>query len=199
MKEYVEPLEHLAEMFRHLPGIGRKTAVRLAFAVLDFPEPLAKDFADAIMAAKTDIGECRECFNIADHDLCPVCADESRDRSTVCVVEDSRAVIAIERSHSYRGLYHVLHGAISPMKRVGPDDLRITELIERLKKGEITEVILATNPTVEGETTAMYLSKIITPMGIRVSRIANGVPVGGDLEYTDEITLKRALDGRYEV
>ena len=199
MKEYVEPLERLAEMFRHLPGIGRKTAVRLAFSVLEFPESLARDFADAIISAKTDIGECRECFNIADHDLCSVCEDPSRDRTVVCVVEDSRAVIAIERSHSYHGLYHVLHGAISPMKRIGPDDLRIAELMSRLDGGEITEVILATNPTVEGETTAMYLSKLITPKGIRVSRIANGVPVGGDLEYIDEVTMQRALDGRYDI
>lgn len=199
MKEYVEPLEHLAEMFRHLPGIGRKTAIRLAFAVLDFPEPLAREFADAIVAAKTDIGECSDCFNIADHELCSVCSDPSRDRTVVCVVEDSRAVIAIERSHSYHGMYHVLHGAISPMKRVGPDDLRIGELVERISQGEIQEVILATNPTVEGETTAMYLSKLLSPLGVRISRIANGVPVGGDLEYTDEVTLKRALDGRYEI
>lgn len=199
MKEYIEPLERLAEMFRHLPGIGRKTAVRLAFSVLDFPESLAKDFADAIIAAKTDIGECSICFNIADDKICSVCNDGSRDKSTVCVVEDSRAVIAIEKSHSYHGLYHVLHGAISPMKRIGPDDLRIAELISRVENGDISEVILATNPTVEGETTAMYLSKLIAPKGIRVSRIANGVPVGGDLEYTDEVTLQRALDGRYDI
>ena len=136
---------------------------------------------------------------MSDHELCRICADPERDQSTLCVVEDSRAVIAIERAHTYRGLYHVLHGAISPMKHIGPDKLRIAELAERLRSEEISEVILATNPTVEGETTAMYLSKMISPMGIKVSRIANGVPVGGDLEYTDEITLKRALDGRYEV
>ena len=199
MKEYIEPVEHLAEMFRHLPGIGRKTAIRLAFAVLDFPEQTAREFADAIIAAKTEVGECRECFNIADNELCSVCSDITRDRTTVCVVEDARAVIAIERSHSYHGLYHVLHGAISPVKRIGPDELRISELLGRISKGEIKEVILATNPTVEGETTAMYLSKLLDPLDVKVSRIANGVPVGGDLEYTDEVTLKRALDGRYEI
>lgn len=199
MKEYIEPVEHLAEMFRHLPGIGRKTAIRLAFAVLDFPEQTAREFADAIIAAKTEVGECRECFNIADSELCSVCSDITRDRTTVCVVEDARAVIAIERSHSYHGLYHVLHGAISPVKRIGPDELRIGELLGRISKGEIKEVILATNPTVEGETTAMYLSKLLDPLDVKVSRIANGVPVGGDLEYTDEVTLKRALDGRYEI
>lgn len=199
MKEYIEPVEHLAEMFRHLPGIGRKTAIRLAFAVLDFPEQTAREFADAIIAAKTEVGECRECFNIADSELCSVCGDITRDRTTVCVVEDARAVIAIERSHSYHGLYHVLHGAISPVKRIGPDELRISELLGRISQGEIKEVILATNPTVEGETTAMYLSKLLDPLDVKVSRIANGVPVGGDLEYTDEVTLKRALDGRYEI
>ncbi len=199
MNEFVEPIEHLSEMFRRLPGIGRKTAVRLAFSVLEFSDETAKEFADAIISAKTDVRECSRCFNMSDHELCRICADPERDQSTLCVVEDSRAVIAIERAHTYRGLYHVLHGAISPMKHIGPDKLRIAELAERLRSEEISEVILATNPTVEGETTAMYLSKMISPMGIKVSRIANGVPVGGDLEYTDEITLKRAMDGRYEV
>ena len=199
MNEFVEPIEHLSEMFRLLPGIGRKTAVRLAFSVLEFSDETAKEFADAIISAKTDGRECSRCFNMSDQELCRICADPERDQSTLCVVEDSRAVIAIERAHTYRGLYHVLHGAISPMKHIGPDKLRIAELAERLRSEEISEVILATNPTVEGETTAMYLSKMISPMGIKVSRIANGVPVGGDLEYTDEITLKRAMDGRYEV
>ena len=199
MNEFVEPIEHLSEMFRLLPGIGRKTAVRLAFSVLEFSDETAKEFADAIISAKTDVRECSRFFNMSDHELCRICADPERDQSTLCVVEDSRAVIAIERAHTYRGLYHVLHGAISPMKHIGPDKLRIAELAERLRSEEISEVILATNPTVEGETTAMYLSKMISPMGIKVSRIANGVPVGGDLEYTDEITLKRAMDGRYEV
>lgn len=199
MKEYIEPIENLADMFRRLPGIGRKTAVRLAFSVLDFPEPLARQFADAIIATKTDVRECCECFNMADSERCSICEDISRDRSVICVVEDPRAVIAIERSHSYHGLYHVLHGAISPVKRIGPDDLRIAELIERAGSGEVEEIILATNPTVEGETTALYLSKQLSKLGVKVSRLANGIPVGGDLEYTDEVTLRRALDGRYEV
>lgn len=199
MREFVEPIEHLSEMFRRLPGIGRKTAVRLAFSVLDFPEELAREFADAIISAKTEVRECKRCFNMADSELCNICTNSERDSSVLCVVEDARAVIAIERAHTFGGLYHVLHGAISPMKHITPDKLRIAELMERLTEENITEVILATNPTVEGETTAAYLSKMIAPMGIRVSRIANGVPVGGDLEYTDEITLKRALDGRYEL
>ena len=199
MKEYIEPIENLADMFRRLPGIGRKTAVRLSFSVLDFSDDLAADFARAIISAKKDVRECSECFNMADGELCSVCSDMSRDRGVICVVEDSRAVIAIERSHSYNGLYHVLHGAISPVKRIGPGELRIAELMERIANGDIREVILATNPTVEGETTALYLSKQLAPLGLKVSRLANGIPVGGDLEYTDEVTLQRALDGRYEV
>lgn len=199
MKEYIEPIENLADMFRRLPGIGRKTAVRLAFSVLDFSDDLAADFARAIISAKKDVRECSECFNMADGELCAVCSDMSRDRGVICVVEDSRAVIAIERSHSYNGLYHVLHGAISPVKRIGPGELRIAELMERIANKDVREVILATNPTVEGETTALYLSKQIAPLGLKVSRLANGIPVGGDLEYTDEVTLQRALDGRYEV
>ena len=199
MKEYIKPIENLADMFRRLPGIGRKTAVRLAFAVLDFPDQLASDFAEAIKAAKSDVRECSRCFNMADGELCSVCSDHTRDRGVICVVEDARAVIAIERSHGYNGLYHVLHGAISPVKRIGPDALRIAPLIERIGSEDIREVILATNPTVEGETTALYLSKQLAPLGVRVSRLANGIPVGGDLEYTDEVTLQRALDGRYDV
>lgn len=173
--------------------------MRLAFSVLDFSDDLAADFARAIISAKKDVRECSECFNMADGELCSVCSDMSRDRGVICVVEDSRAVIAIERSHSYNGLYHVLHGAISPVKRIGPGELRIAELMERISGGDIREVILATNPTVEGETTALYLSKQLAPLGLKVSRLANGIPVGGDLEYTDEVTLQRALDGRYEV
>jgi recombination protein RecR len=199
MKEYIEPIENLADMFRRLPGIGRKTAVRLAFSVVDFPDEIAEGFASAIIAAKRDVRECRVCFNMADGELCSVCSDFDRDRSTICVVEDSRAVIAIEKSRGYHGLYHVLHGAISPVKRIGPDDLRIAELIERAKSDEVEEIILATNPTVEGETTALFLSKQLSSLGVKVSRLANGIPVGGDLEYTDGVTLQRALDGRYEV
>jgi len=199
MSEYIEEIEILADHFRRLDGVGRKSALRMAFSVLDMNEEDVRTFADALVAVKTEIGYCPECKNISGGGLCPVCADEERDRSTICVVEDFRAVAAVERAKGYRGLYHVLHGSISPMKGIGPDDLTVKELLERLRGGEVTEVILATNPTVEGETTAMYLSRLIAPLGIRTSRIANGVPVGGDLEYTDEITMRRALEGRYDL
>ncbi len=199
MAEYIEQIEHLADCFRHLDGVGRKSALRMVFSVLDMSEDEVREFAEALTALKTDIGYCPDCCNISDGGLCPVCADPERDRTQLCVVEDFRAVAAVERAKGYNGLYHVLHGSISPMKGVGPDDLTVKELISRLKKGGIDEVILATNPTVEGETTAMYLSRLISPLGIRTSRIANGVPVGGDLEYTDEITMRKALEGRYEL
>lgn len=199
MGEYIEPIERLIEKFRKLNGIGRKTAVRLAFSVLDFSDDEASDFAEALVCAKRDIKNCALCQNMTDSEICSVCSDIERDHSTICVVEDSRAVIAIERSHNFNGVYHVLHGAISPVHHIGPEQLKISELMSRLSTEKISEVILATNPTVEGETTAMYLSKLISPMGIKVTRIANGVPVGGDLEYTDEVTLGRALEGRYNI
>ncbi len=199
MAEYIEEIEILSDNFRKLDGVGRKSALRMAFSVLDMSEDEAKAFAEAILAVKENISYCPECKNISSGGLCSICADPERDRSTVCVVEDFRAVVAVERAKGYRGLYHVLHGSISPMKGVGPDDLTVKELLGRLNSGEVTEVILATNPTVEGETTAMYLSRLIAPLGIKTSRIANGVPVGGDLEYTDEITMRRALEGRYDL
>jgi len=199
MADYIEPLQRLADKFRRLDGIGAKTAVRLAFCVLNFSEEEARDFADAIISAKTDICLCEKCQNISTGPLCSVCQSDDRDESVICVVEDPRAVIAIEKMHGYRGLYHVLHGALSPMRHIGPDQLKIRELMARLESGTVGEVILATNSTVEGEATAMYLARMIAPLGIKSSRIANGVPVGGDLEYTDEITLKRALDGRYDM
>ncbi len=199
MTEFIEPLQRLADKFRRLDGIGAKTAVRLAFCVMNFSEEEVRDFADALIAAKTDICLCERCQNITTESLCSVCRSEDRDESVICVVEDPRAVIAIEKMHGYRGVYHVLHGAISPMRRIGPDQLKIKELMARIEEGGIGEVILATNSTVEGEATAMYLSRLIAPYGVKISRIANGVPVGGDLEYTDEITLKRALDGRYDM
>ena len=199
MNEFVEPIEHLSEMFRLLPGIGRKTAVRLAFSVLEFSDETAKEFADAIISAKTDVRECSRCFNMSDHELCRICADPERDQSTLCVVEDSRAVIAIERAHTYRGLYHVLHGLISPMDGIGAEQLSVKELLARLGSGEVKEVIMAMNPTVEGEATAMYLAKLIKPLGIKTTRLAYGLPVGGSLEYTDETTLYRALSGRDEL
>lgn len=196
---YIEPIERLADMFRRLDGIGKKTAVRLAFSVMNLGEEEAREFADAIVSVKTDVQLCSLCQNISTDDVCRLCSDAKRDHSVICVVEDSRAVTAIERSGGYDGLYHVLHGAISPMHGVGPDKLRIKELLSRLSDGTVKEVIIATNPTTEGEATAMYLSRLISPLGIRISRIANGVPIGGDLEYADDITLRRAMDGRYDM
>lgn len=199
MTEYIEPLQRLADKFRRLDGIGAKTAIRLAFCVMNFSEDEVRDFADALVRAKTDICLCERCQNITTGPLCSVCQSDERDESVICVVEDPRAVIAIEKMHGYRGVYHVLHGAISPMRRIGPEQLKIKELMARMEEGGVGEVILATNSTVEGEATAMYLSRLISPYGVKISRIANGVPVGGDLEYTDEITLKRALEGRYDM
>ncbi len=199
MNEHIEPLERLADMFRRLDGVGKKSAMRYAFCVLGFTEEEAREFADAIVAVKTELVLCECCQNISDTELCSICASPNRNSSVICVVEDPRAVIALESMGHYNGTYHVLHGAISPMKGVSPDDLKIRELLTRLNTTEVSEVILATNPTVEGEATAMYLSRLIAPLGIKTSRIANGVPVGGDLEYADDQTLRRALEGRYEL
>ena len=199
MAEYIEPLENLINQFQHLSGIGRKTAVRLAFSVLDYSEEEAQRFADAIMRAKSDVGTCPVCQNISEGDLCPVCADNTRDKSIICVVEDCRAIMSIERVREYRGLYHVLHGALSPMNGITPETLKIKELLARLEDGEVKEIIIATNPTIEGETTAMYISKLLKNTDVKVSRLAYGVPVGGDLEYADEVTLFRALEGRREI
>lgn len=196
MADFVVPLQNLVDQFRRLPGIGGKTAVRLAFAVMEFSEEEAGAFAAAIVSAKQDIHLCPCCCNISTDSLCPVCADDARDRSTVCVVEDAKAVLAMERVHDYRGVYHVLGGALSPMNGVGPERLHIRELLARLGDDTVKEVIVATNPTVEGEATAMYLSKILKPLGVTISRLAYGIPVGGDLEYADEVTLHRALEGR---
>ena len=198
MAVYPEQIERLCDMFRRLDGIGRKTAMRLTLSVLDLPEEDVQAFSQALIAAKTEIGFCTCCQNISASELCSVCAAPGRDKSTICVVEDFRAAMALEKMNEYNGLYHVLHGVISPMKGIGPEKLKIRELISRLD-GTVTEVILATNPTPEGETTAMYLSRLIAPLGVRVSRIANGMPVGGDLEYADEITLRRAIEGRYSM
>lgn len=196
MAEYILPLEKLIEQFRKLPGIGKKTAVRLAFSVLEFSEDEAAAFANAITDAKKSVKSCSVCQNISDGDICPVCSNPNRDRSVICVVEDAKAVMSLEKVKEYRGLYHVLHGAISPMDGIGPDKLRIAELLERLAGGEVSEIIIATNPTVEGEATAMYLTKLVKPLGIKVSRLAYGIPVGGELEYADEVTLMRAIEGR---
>ena len=196
MAEYIESLQVLAENFGRLQGIGKKTAMRMAFSVLDFTEEEAERFAEAILDAKRKIHLCPICQNLTDRDVCPICLDESRDRSTICVVEDVRVLMSLEKVREYRGLYHVLHGAISPVAGITPDKIKLAELLERLRGDEVKEVIIATNPNVEGEATAMYIAKLLTPLGIKVSRLAYGIPVGGHLEFADEMTLTRALEGR---
>ncbi len=196
MAEYIESLQRLAEMFGKLQGVGRKNAMKMAYSVLEMTEEEAGEFASAIVDAKEKIHLCPVCQNITDREICPVCADPQRDRTTVCVVSDPRVVMSMEKVREFKGLYHVLHGVISPMNGVTPEKLKIKELLSRLGEGEIEEVIVATNPTVEGEATAMYLSRLLKPMGIKVTRLAYGVPVGSDLEYADEITLFRAIEGR---
>lgn len=196
MNYSVLPLTKLTEHFERLPGIGKKSAQRLAFHVLRMSDDEARDFANSILDAKEKIGYCEVCKNITDRPVCAVCSDETRDRTTVCVVENSQDVIAIERTKEYNGLYHVLGGLISPMDGVGPDALFIKELLARLEDGSVKEVIMATNPTVEGEATAMYISRLLKPLGIKVTRLAYGIPVGGNLEYADEVTLYRAIEGR---
>lgn len=190
------PLQNLIEQFERMQGIGHKTAQRMAFYVLDLSNEDAKRFAQAITDAHKKIRQCKICCDLADDELCPICKSETRDKSVICVVEDPRDVAAIERTHEYNGTYHVLHGAISPMNNIGPDQIKIKELLARLNDGVVEEVIMATNPTVEGEATAMYIGRLLKPMGITVSRLAYGVPVGADLEYADEVTLSRALEGR---
>lgn len=193
------PLVVLAEKFAALPGIGMKTAQRLAYAVMEMPQEDAQAFADAILAAKTTIHDCPVCQNLTEQEICPICSGAKRDHSTVCVVEGPKDVAAIERTHEYDGVYHVLHGLISPLDGVTPDQLRIAALLERIRKGGIRELIMATNPSVEGEATAMYLSRLCKPLGVRVTRLAFGLPVGGVIEYTDEVTLYRALSNRSEM
>lgn len=194
----VLPLTRLIEQFERLPGIGHKTAQRLAYHVLQMPKERAEQFAKTITEAHTQIHYCNVCKNFTDQDRCTICTDTARDRTSICVVEDPRDVFALERTGEYKGLYHVLHGTISPVHDIGPDDIYIKELLRRLESGEVQEVIMATNATVEGELTAMYISKLIKPLGIKVTRLAYGIPVGGDLEYADEVTLTRALEGRGE-
>ncbi len=198
MSEFSPSIEKLIENFEKLPSIGHKTAQRLAFHMLDISNEEAKEFTDAILDAKHNLHLCSKCFNISDTDPCGICSNVKRDQGTICVVEDVRDIIAIERTHEYKGVYHVLHGSISPMNGVGPDDIKLKELISRITP-EIREVIIATNPRVEGEATAMYISKLLKPLGVKISRIAHGIPIGGDLEYTDEITLSKALEGRREM
>ena len=196
MSLYSPSIEKLIESFERLPSIGHKTAARLAFYMLNCSEDETNEFVSSIINAKKNLKYCSICYNISDTDPCNICGNPKRDKSQICVVEDVRDVVAMEKTHEFKGVYHVLHGSISPMNGVGPDDIKIKELLSRLMSGEVKEVILATNPRVEGEATAMYLSKLIKPLSIKVTRIAHGIPVGGDLEYTDEITLTKALEGR---
>ena len=193
----VAALGNLIEQFECIPGIGHKSAQRMAFYVLNMPEDAAEKFANSILDAKKKIHQCSICCNLTEDELCWICKNEARDKSTVCVVEDPRDVMAIERTHEFGGRYHVLHGAISPMSGIGPDQLTIKQLLQRLEG--VDEVIMATNPTVEGEATAMYISRLLKPMGIRTTRLAYGVPVGADLEYADEVTLSRAMEGRRDI
>ncbi|MBS4959930.1 MAG: recombination mediator RecR [Clostridiales bacterium] len=199
MNFYGDPITRLIEALSSLPGVGRKSAQRIAFYIIDMPKEKADHLAQAIIDAKEKVRYCSSCCNLTDRDPCPICSDPQRDKSMIMVVEDPRDMAAYEKTKEFHGLYHVLHGAISPLTGVGPQDLKIKELLNRVEKDETKEVILATNPNVEGEATAMYLSRLLKPLGIKVTRIANGVPVGGNLEYVDEVTLSRALEGRREL
>ena len=199
MLYYAEPVAKLIEQFSRLPGIGPKTAQRLAFYLLNRDARESRELAEAIINAREKIRYCSVCCNLTERDPCSVCTGEARLRSVICVVEEPRDVVAIEKTREFKGLYHVLQGTISPMEGIGPDQLKIKELLARLKNNNITEIIIATNPNVEGEATSLYLARLIKPLGIRVTRIAHGLPVGGDLEYADEVTLSRALEGRREM
>ena len=195
----VVALEKLIEQFQKMPSIGRKTAQRMAFHVLDLTDDEAKEFAEAIINAHTRIHRCSLCHNLTENELCPICESANRDKSTVCVVEEPKDVLAMERTRDFSGVYHVLHGVISPMNGIGPEQLTIKSLVERAAGGEVTELIMATNPTIEGDTTAMYISKLVKPFGVKVTRLAYGIPVGADIEYADDVTLMRALAGRSEL
>lgn len=199
MSNNIVSLNELVSQFERLPGIGKKTAQRLAYFVLSQPSEYSEKFAAALVNAKQKIHYCKCCQAFTDLEICDICSSESRDRTTICVVEQPKDVLAFERTREYKGLYHVLHGCISPLDSVGPEQLTVKELLARLADGVVQEVIMATNPTVEGEATASYLSRLIKPMGIKISRLAYGIPVGGDLEFADEVTLSRALDGRNEI
>ena len=199
MDYYSSQISKLIEELSKLPGIGSKSAQRLAFHIINMPEEQVRHLSGAILEAKQNVRYCKECCTLTDKELCPICSSGRRDHETIMVVENTRDLAAYEKTGKYNGVYHVLHGAISPMLGIGPGDIRLKELMTRLQKEEVREVIIATNSSLEGETTAMYLSKLIKPTGIRVTRIASGVPVGGDLEYIDEVTLLRALDGRTEL
>ena len=199
MRNFPAALERLTEQFARLPGIGSKSAQRLAFHVLALPDEQAEEFASAIVDAKKTVKTCPVCQNLTDQELCPICADSERDHSVICVVAEPKDVIAMERAREYVGVYHVLHGVISPLNHIGPDDIRIRELLTRVGQGGVQEIIMATNPDTEGEATAMYLSRLLRPVGVKVTRLAYGIPVGSQLEYADEVTLLRALEGRQEI
>lgn len=199
MNYNIVPLTELINQFSRLPGIGKKTAQRLAYSILEQPPERARQFAEALVNAREKIHFCKICQSLTDLEVCQICSDERRDKSVICVVEDPRDVMAFERTREYMGVYHVLHGVISPLDNIGPDKLRIKELMARLNDSTVKEIIMATNPTVEGEATASYISRLVKPMGIKVTRLAYGIPVGGDLEYADEYTLARALEGRNEI
>ena len=199
MQYFPAALQELSDQFARLPGIGGKTAQRLAFHVLSLPLEDVQEFADAIINAKTTVKSCPVCQNLTDRELCPICADDQRDQGVICVVAEPKDVIALERSREFNGTYHVLHGVISPLNHVTQDDIKIRELLRRVASGEVREVIMATNPDTEGEATAMYISRLLRPMEVKVTRLAYGVPVGSQLEYADEVTLSRALEGRQEI
>ncbi len=199
MSDYIEPLEALIEQFRRLPGVGKKSAIRMAFGIVDMTEEAAKEFAASVVEAKSRIHACSLCGNICEGEICPVCSDPKRNPSVICVVEDTRALLSMERVKDFNGLYHVLGGTISPIDGRGPDDINLSSLLSRVSEGNVKEVIVATNPTIDGETTAMYISKLLRPSGVKVTRLAYGIPVGGDLDYADEMTLLRAIDGRREI
>lgn len=199
MADYIEPLQKLAEQFGRLQGVGRKSAMRMAFSVVEMDISDAVDFASAIMEAKERIHKCPVCGNLTDSELCYICDDDTRDKSVICVVEDVKAVMSIEKVREFKGVYHVLHGVISPVNGITPDKIRFKELIERAGSDDVKEVIIATNPTPDGEVTAMYISKYLKPLGVKVTRLAYGIPVGSDLEYADEVTLGRAIEGRRDV
>ena len=199
MAYYPEPVARLIEALQRLPGIGPKTAQRLTFFLLKRPVSEVRELSDALIAVKERIVYCGSCFNVTDEDPCRICADPARDARVLCIVEEPNDLLAMERTGEYRGRYHVLLGALSPLDGIGPEDLKVRELLTRLESGDTTEVILATNPNVEGEATAIYLAKLIRPLGVRVTRIARGLPVGGDLEYADQVTLSKALEGRREI
>ena len=196
MASLIKPLQHLYDQLRRLPGVGSKSALRLAYHIIDMDEADVRRLAETLVAAKQNVHLCRTCFNLTDGDLCSICADDKRDHGTVCVVEQPQDAMAMERSHSYQGVYHVLHGCLSPLDGIGPENLKLKELVHRVSEGTVHEVILATNSNVEGEATASYIAQLLRPFDVRISRIAQGLPMGGDLEYADEVTLAKALENR---